>query len=100
MTITVRATYESGVLRPARPLALDEGETVDVTIAKAEPAPRSPSEEEAARRLQDAATLADWVEATKRLPPDDGGYDIVRALNENRLWSGDSPLIPGGGKRP
>ena len=33
MTITVRAIYEHGVLRPVEPLALPEGEAVDVTIA-------------------------------------------------------------------
>ena len=27
-------------------------------------------------------------------PADDGGYDIVKALDENRRWSGERPLIP------
>jgi predicted DNA-binding antitoxin AbrB/MazE fold protein len=34
MTMTFRAFYDCGVLRPIEPLALSEGETVDVTIAQ------------------------------------------------------------------
>ena len=90
MTISVRAVYEHGVLRPEQPLCLKEGEIVDVTVACPEP-------DEVARRLRSAQSIADWVEATKLLPPDDGGYDVLRALNENRIHSGEQPLIPGGG---
>ena len=100
MSITIRAVYEQGVLRPARPLPLAEGETVDVTIAKANSPAVALGEEEVTRRLQCAATVTDWVEATKFLPANDGGYEVVRALNENRLWSGDQPLIPDEGKKP
>jgi predicted DNA-binding antitoxin AbrB/MazE fold protein len=32
MTITIEATYENGVLRPAQPLPLKEQEKVEVTI--------------------------------------------------------------------
>ncbi|MFI5455511.1 MAG: antitoxin family protein [Isosphaerales bacterium] len=32
MTITVEATYENGVLRPAKPLPLTESQKVQVTI--------------------------------------------------------------------
>jgi predicted DNA-binding antitoxin AbrB/MazE fold protein len=40
MTITFRAVYENGVLRPVEPLVLPEGEAVDVTIATTQqPAP-------------------------------------------------------------
>src|SRR5207245_2139614 len=51
MSITVRAVYESGVLRPLRPLPLAEGETVDVTVAAAAPArpslrARTPAEQD------------------------------------------------------
>jgi predicted DNA-binding antitoxin AbrB/MazE fold protein len=35
MTITVEATYENGVLKPAHPLALKEHEKVSVTIRPA-----------------------------------------------------------------
>jgi predicted DNA-binding antitoxin AbrB/MazE fold protein len=34
MTITVQATYENGVLKPAQPLPLDEREQVQVTIQR------------------------------------------------------------------
>jgi predicted DNA-binding antitoxin AbrB/MazE fold protein len=93
MTISVRAVYERGILRPVQPLPFDEGETVDLTICKPEPTSLPPCEDQVANRLQ-AATIADWVEATKLLPADDGGYDIVKALNENRIWSGERSLIP------
>jgi predicted DNA-binding antitoxin AbrB/MazE fold protein len=35
MTITVEATYENGILKPAHPLPLKEHETVRVTIEPA-----------------------------------------------------------------
>lgn len=94
MTISVRAVYERGVLRPVRPLPFDEGETVDLTIGKPEPPRLPPCDDQVVSRLQAATTIADWVEATKLLPPDDGGYDIVKALNDNRIWSGERSLIP------
>jgi predicted DNA-binding antitoxin AbrB/MazE fold protein len=34
MTITVQATYENGVLKPAQPLPLNEREQVQVTIQR------------------------------------------------------------------
>ena len=34
MTITVQATYENGVLKPAQPLPLNEPEQVQVTIRR------------------------------------------------------------------
>jgi hypothetical protein len=45
-------------------------------------------------------TYHEWLEVTKLLPPDDGGYDIVKALDENRRWSGERPLLPNEVKRP
>src|SRR5262249_39391056 len=97
MTITVRAVFERGVLRPEQPLALDEGETVEVTVVKTKPAAQTVGDAEVARRLGAAKTVAEWVAATKRLPPDDGGYDVVKALNDNRIWSGERPLTADGG---
>ena len=89
MTLTLRAVYEGGVLRPVQPLALDEGESVDVTVSRTPPTGPQPKDE-VTRRLEAATSIAEWVEATKLLPADDGGYDIVKALNENRIWSGAS----------
>ena len=34
MTITVRATYENGILKPVQPLPLDEHEQVELTITR------------------------------------------------------------------
>jgi predicted DNA-binding antitoxin AbrB/MazE fold protein len=93
MTTTVRAVYENGVLRPDRPLPLAEGQAVDVTVA----APDDGRDDELTGRLRAAQTIDEWVEATKLLPADDGGYDIVAALNENRVWSGERPLAPADG---
>jgi len=93
VTITVQAVYSGGVLRPLQPLTLKEGETVNVTVALA--APAAPlSEEEIVRRIRACKTYQEWLGVTKLLPADDGGYDIVKALDENRRWSGDRPLLP------
>ena len=43
MTQTTAAVYENGVLRPVQPLALAEGETVQLTVTT--PAPR-PSDDD------------------------------------------------------
>lgn len=94
MTTTVRAVYENGVLRPERALPLAEGQSVDVTVATVQPPEQAIGEDEATRRIKSAKTLEEWIEATKLLPSDDGGYDIIEALNANRIWSGDKPLIP------
>ncbi len=94
MTLTVRAVYAGGVLRPVQPLDLEEGESVELTIHTDQPARQAANDDEVTQRLGTAATLAEWVEATKLLPADDGGYDVVKALNENRVWSGDRPLLP------
>src|SRR5436853_6498595 len=93
MTTTVRAVYENGVLRPTEPLALTEGQTVSVTVAPVPPAPPI-SEEEFIRRVGECQSYHEWFELTKLLPPDDGGYDVVKALDENRRWSGERPLLP------
>jgi len=96
MTMTVRAVYTGGVLRPVQPLALAEGEAVDVTIRPSVTrATTTPvSDEEIIERIQACKTYREWLEITNLLPPDDGGYDIVKALDENRQWSGERPLLP------
>lgn len=82
MVITFDAVYSGGVLRPSRPLALREGERVEVTLTSTEtPA----TDDDVARRLKSAKSVAEWVEATRLLPADDGGYDILDALNQNRV---------------
>src|SRR5260370_20037824 len=81
MTMTVRAIYTGGVLRPVEPLALAEGETVVVTVGPAPAATTLVSEEEVIRRIQACKTYQEWLEVTNLLPGDDGGYDIVKSLD-------------------
>ena len=77
MTMTVRATYEGGVLRPAQPLELAEGDSVDVTIV---PAPAAPpmSEDELLEKINACQSYDEWMELMDKVPLDDGGYDIVK----------------------
>jgi predicted DNA-binding antitoxin AbrB/MazE fold protein len=94
MTQTVTATYTGGVLRPATPLPLAEGETVQVTVTTPPPAPES-IEDDAIRRIREAKTMDEWIaaaEAAARLEPDDA-YDLRKALNENRRLSGDYRML-------
>jgi len=83
MTLTIQAVYEGGVLRPVEPLALPEGETVQVTS----PEPRrlgGPYERRLLRRKTTrggSRPLNRWKRCSrswKRLPssPDDT-YDIA-----------------------
>ena len=87
MVTTIQAVYSGGVLRPLQPLALSDGTTVQVTVVETQPI----SDDEIVPRLKAATSIAEWVEATKLLPSDDGGYDIVKALADNRAWSGEHP---------
>ena len=80
---TVTAVYERGVLRPTEPLDLAEGERVELTIRSPDPL----SEEEIIRRIKAAKTYRELFEVTKLLPPDDGDWDIEKALEANRRWS-------------
>jgi len=90
MTMTIRAVHAGGVLRPCQPLALAEGTTVDIILAPAATLQQPVSkEEEIIRRIQACRTYREWLDVTKLLPPDDGGYDIVKAIDENRRWSGE-----------
>src|SRR5258708_92021 len=102
MTITVRAVYAGGVLRPVQPLALAEGQTVEVTIAagKMVAARETVSEEAVIRRIQACKTYQEGVEVMKLLPAEDGAYDIVKALDDNRGWSGERPLLPDASTQP
>ncbi len=97
MTIIFRATYTGGVLRPVQPLALAEGQTVEVTV---DTQAAQPTDDEVISRIQACTTYEEWLAVTKTLPTDDDGYDIIKALDENRRWSGDGPLIPAEGGMP
>jgi predicted DNA-binding antitoxin AbrB/MazE fold protein len=99
MTITVRAIYENGVLRPIQPLTLPEGEAVDVTIATtlaAAPLMRAPTpaEEDYRQRINAARSLEEMyaiMASTPRLP---GDYDVCQALNANRKATGERLPFP------
>lgn len=83
--MTVRAVYAGGVLRPVQPLALAEGETVDVTVTPTGQAlrPPTPEEEAYARRVREARLLDELLAILPTAPPLPAGYDLSRALNEN-----------------
>ena len=104
MTITIRAVYENGVLRPVEPLALPEGETVDVTIATTDPARpvlRTPTRAEAdyARRTRAAHSLDELYAVMATAPGLPEGYDLDRALlrQPNRNWR--TTAVPGARRR-
>jgi predicted DNA-binding antitoxin AbrB/MazE fold protein len=94
MTHTVTATYENGVLRPAAPLPLADGATVEIAVTRVVPPP-TPAEEDALRRIREAKTLEELWAAIDTAPEDElpPGYDFCEALNENRRLSGDSRLL-------
>ncbi len=94
MTMTVQAVYQGGVLRPVQPLPLDEGETVDVTIAKAKPAgwamrPPTPEELDYVRRMKAAKSLQEMYAVMETAPRSaEDSYDIVAMINESRRLTG------------
>src|SRR4051794_37365939 len=94
---TLFAVYEGGVLRPVQPLALNEGETVEITVARSERS-APPIVDEAERRIREARTLQDWIEAANALPSATDHYDLLEAVNANRHPS-ERPLIPPGQER-
>jgi predicted DNA-binding antitoxin AbrB/MazE fold protein len=95
MSQTVTAVYEGGVLRPTTPLALAEGETVELTVTQPKPPAPPLTEEEALRRIREAKTLEELFaanDAAAQFDPDDG-YDFHEAMNENRRSSGADRLL-------
>lgn len=101
MTKTIEAVYENGVLRPKEPLALAEGETIDLTITRRHVPgftmrPPTPEEEDYARRLKATRTVAEMHEVMKTAPvsPEEEDYDICEALNANRRANGERLLFP------
>jgi predicted DNA-binding antitoxin AbrB/MazE fold protein len=92
MPTTVLAVYQDGVLRPAHPLPLAEGETVEVTVNPHASPP--PTEEEVIRRMKAAKTLDELFAAYESAPPPADGYDLPEALNENRRLAGEPPVYP------
>jgi predicted DNA-binding antitoxin AbrB/MazE fold protein len=94
MTTIIRAVYEGGVLRPTEPLALPEGETVEVIITQPKTSVSqlrdpSPAENEYAQRIRSAKSLSEMfdVMATAPVSPEDE-IDIVKEINESRRLTG------------
>ena len=96
MTVTVRAVYAGGVLRPVQPLTLAEGEPVEVTVTPTGQTLRAPTleEEDYARRVRAACSLDELLAILPTAPPLPEGYDLSRALNDNRKASGERLLFP------
>jgi len=93
MLTTVVAVYENGILRPTEPLSLAEGQTVQITITPVA-AVRTPEDEEYRRRLAAAKTLAELFAIMESAPPLPDDYEILRALDENRKFSGHRSWFP------
>ena len=96
MTITVRAVYEHGTLRPVEPLSLPEGEAVDVTIVTANAArpilrPPTPAEQDYKRRIKAARSLDEIYAVMETAPGLPEGYDLSQALNANRTATAERP---------
>jgi predicted DNA-binding antitoxin AbrB/MazE fold protein len=96
--ISVLAVYENGVLRPKEPLALADGQEVQLTIYPRPPflplRTPTPEEEDYARRLAAAKTLQELFAVMETAPPLPEGYDLCKALNENRKATGERLLYP------
>ena len=99
MTITVRAIYENGVLRPVEPLTLLEGEAVDVAVATTQagaPPLRAPTpdEEDYTRRIKAAKSLDEMYAVMATAPRLPEGYDVSLALSANRKATGERLPFP------
>jgi hypothetical protein len=87
MTTTTSAVHDNGVFRPVQPSPFANGEAVQLTVSRPEVSPA-----EAPRRLQVAATSAEVSAGAAAAAEDNPGYDLPRALAENR--KGERPLYP------
>jgi predicted DNA-binding antitoxin AbrB/MazE fold protein len=99
--IVTTAVYQDGVLKPPHPIPnLADGDRVEVVVVRVVPVDRDHPDEVARRERQ----LKAWEERTAALEaaaPDgeDDDYDILEALNANRLREGARPLLPPDGAR-
>lgn len=95
MTQRVTAVFENGLLRPTTPLPLRNGDRVEITVQS--PIQAGATTEDAIQRIREAKTFDEWIAAAAAadLEPDDG-YDLEKALNDNRRAAGvDRMLYPG-----
>lgn len=80
MTLKTSAIYSDGVLRPATPLPLSEGETVEVAVTRA----NLPTEDDIVQRIRAAKSIEEAFAIIEAFPEADDGYDLCQALNANR----------------
>jgi predicted DNA-binding antitoxin AbrB/MazE fold protein len=97
---TVLAVYEGGLLRPLEPLALSEGQAVQLMVNTCPPflplRPPTPEEEAYDRRLKAAPTLEAMFAVMATAPPTpDDGYDVLQQINESRRLTGFRMPDPG-----
>ncbi len=85
MTLTVGAVYQGGVLRPVQPLALDEGETVEITVTKPVTQATLAQWE---KDIRAANSIQEWIALANACPSPAPAFDIVQAINETRRQSG------------
>ncbi len=101
MTTTVRAVFENGVFRPTAPPPLADGEVVELTVTRTPPP--GLTAEEAYRRVREAKTWEEMEAASEAAavfdPPLPPGYDLLEALNQNRIDEGREQLFPVGDPR-
>ncbi|MFO0811070.1 MAG: antitoxin family protein [Gemmataceae bacterium] len=92
---TFTAIYEGGLLHPTQPLPLAEGTHVRIIV---EPTPPEPAFDQAdwERRIRSAKSIQEWMDLANALPPPPDGYDLLRAIEENRILSGGLPRHPDG----
>ncbi len=100
---TIFAVYEGGLLRPATPLDLRDGDEVWITVspAKAPPVPtqttmRPPTPEEAAyiRGLDECESVREMFAFMAANPVEDEVYDIEKWRREARAFAGQLPIPP------
>jgi predicted DNA-binding antitoxin AbrB/MazE fold protein len=98
--ISVLAVYEKGVLRPTEPLDLNEGETVELTVARPKPQTPPLTVDEWGEQLLAAKSIEEWVALANACPDPGPDIDLVKTINESRRLTGfrlPDP-IPNGGE--
>lgn len=81
---TIDVVYSGGKFTPITPVDFAENERVRLQVM-----PQPQSEDELCKQIASVKSISEWVDLTKLLPADDGGYDVVAQLRKNRLASGE-----------
>lgn len=91
--INVLAVYENGVLRPTTPLALREGQTVEVAVTETRAKPPMTIQEWEAK-MHAAKTFQEWAALVEACPEPDLDFDLAKAINESRKATGFRVVDP------